>query len=65
MNLGLYKNINHYIYTDKIKEASKYLDRAIAQAPKCTNNYYVKGNVEERLGNIDVTKVFDKAQNLT
>lgn len=57
--------INHYIYTDKIKEASKYLDRAIAQAPNVPQYYYVKGNVEERLGNIDVArKAFDKALEL-
>ena len=33
--------INHYIYSDKIEEASKYLDAAIAQAPTVAEYYYV------------------------
>lgn len=57
--------INHYIYSDKIEEASKYLDRAIAQAPNVAQYHYVKGNVEERLGNIQAARsAFDKALEL-
>lgn len=57
--------INHYIYSDKIEEASKYLDAAIAQAPNVAEYYYVKGNVEERLNNIDeARKAFEKALEL-
>lgn len=57
--------INHYIYSDKIEEASKYLDAAIAQAPTVAEYYYVKGNVEERLGNNDgARKAFEKALEL-
>ena len=35
--------INHYIYSDQIPEASKYLDEAIALAPDIAQYYYVKG----------------------
>ena len=57
--------INHYIYSDKIEEASKYLDAAIAQAPTVAEYYYVKGNVDERLGNNDgARKAFEKALEL-
>lgn len=57
--------INHYIYSEKIEEASDYLDRAIAQAPNVPQYYYVKGNVEERLGNMaEARKAFDKALEL-
>ncbi len=57
--------INHYIYADKIEEASKYLDAAIAQAPTVAEYYYVKGNVDERLGNYDsARKAFEKALEL-
>ena len=57
--------INHYIYSDKVEEASNYLDRAIAQAPNVPQYYYVKGNVEERLGNIkEAREAFDKALQL-
>lgn len=54
--------INHYIYSNKIEQASKYLDAAIAQTPDVPDYYYVKGNVEERLGNLDgALKAFEKA----
>ena len=57
--------INHYIYSDKIEEASKYLDAAIAQAPTVAEYYYVKGNVDERLGNNDgARKAFEEALEL-
>ena len=57
--------INHYIYADKIEEASKYLDAAIAQAPTIAEYYYVKGNVDERLGDMDAArKAFEKALEL-
>ena len=57
--------INHYIFADKIKEAADYLDRAIQQAPNVAQYHYVKGNVEERLGNIpEARAAFDKALEL-
>ena len=57
--------INHYIYSDQIPEASKYLDEAIALAPDIAQYYYVKGNVEERLGNnFNARKAFEKALEL-
>lgn len=57
--------INHYIYTDKVEEASRYLDAAIAQAPNVPQYYYVKGNVEERLGNMAAARsAFEKAMEL-
>lgn len=57
--------INHYIYADKIEEASRYLDAAIQQAPNVPQYYYVKGNVDERLGNLQEARAaFDKALEL-
>ncbi|HNX88170.1 MAG TPA: tetratricopeptide repeat protein [Paludibacteraceae bacterium] len=57
--------INHYIYSDQIPEASKYLNEAIALAPDVAQYYYVKGNVEERLGNNDTAlEAFNKALEL-
>lgn len=54
--------INHYIYSDKIEEASKYLDDAIAASPNVPQYYYVKGNIDERMGKMeDARKAFDKA----
>ena len=57
--------INHYIYADKVEEASKYLDAAIERAPTVAEYYYVKGNVDERLGHMDdALKSFEKALEL-
>lgn len=57
--------INHYIFAEKISEASAYLDRAIQQAPEVPQYYYVKGNVDERLGKIEeARKAFEKAVEL-
>ena len=54
--------INHYIYSNQIGEASKYLDNAIAAAPNVSQYHYVKGNIEERLGKMDeAIKSFEKA----
>ncbi|MFV0390603.1 MAG: tetratricopeptide repeat protein [Paludibacteraceae bacterium] len=54
--------INHYIYSDKVEEASRYLDEAIAQAPSVPEYHYVKGNVDERLGKLEsARKSFDRA----
>jgi len=57
--------INHFIYSDQIPEASKYLEEAIAVAPDVPQYYYVKGNVEERLGHSSVARsAFEKALQL-
>ncbi len=54
--------INHYINNQKVEDAAKYLDAAIAQAPNVAEYHYVKGNIEERLGNVDAArKAFERA----
>lgn len=57
--------INHYINTEQIEQASNYLNAAIEQAPNIPEYYYVKGNIEDRLGNTEeARKAFDKAVEL-
>lgn len=57
--------INHYIYSDQIDEAAKYLDDAIKQAPDVAQYYSVKGNIEDRLGHSDAAQAaFQKALEL-
>ncbi|VBB45664.1 Tetratricopeptide TPR_1 repeat-containing protein [uncultured Paludibacter sp.] len=57
--------INHYIYTNQIEKASKYLDDAIAQSPNTPQYYSVKGNIEDRLGNMEAARAaFEKALSL-
>lgn len=48
--------INHYIYTKKMDEASKYLDELIAKSPNVAGYYVAKGDVESRLKNYDEAK---------
>ena len=57
--------INYYISINQIEKASKYLDDANAQAPEVSEYYAVKGNIQERLGNIDAARAaFDKVMSL-
>lgn len=54
--------INYYIYTAQTKEALTYLNSAIAKEPKLAQYQYVKGNLDESLGNFDdALKAFEKA----
>ena len=54
--------INYYIYSGKIKDALTYLDKAIEKEPSLAQYRYVKGNLEESLGNYDEARTaFDKA----
>ncbi len=54
--------INHYISNENVEDAGKYVDAAIAQAPEIAEYHYIKGNIEERLGNVDVARAsFEKA----
>ena len=54
--------INYYIFSGKTKEALDYLDKAIEREPNLAHYRYVKGNLDESLGNIDdALKAFDKA----
>ncbi len=56
--------INHYIFSGKLEDASKYLDDAIAQSPNA-EYYAVKGNIEDKLGHLDIARAaFDKALQL-
>jgi tetratricopeptide (TPR) repeat protein len=57
--------INYYIYTGQTKEALTYLNNAIAKEPKLAQYQYVKGNLDESLGNFeDAQKAFEKAVEL-
>lgn len=54
--------INIYINTGQVKEAAQYLDAAIAQSPDVAEYQYVRGNIEERLGNNEkALKSFERA----
>jgi len=54
--------INYYIYSGKIKDALTYLDKAIEKEPSLAQYRYVKGNLEESLGNYEEARAaFDKA----
>ena len=54
--------INYYIYSGKIKDALQYLDKAIEKEPNLAQYRYVKGNLEESLGNYEEARAaFDKA----
>lgn len=57
--------INIYINQGEIQKAADYLDTAIEQSPEIAEYHYVKGNIEERLGNTDKARqAFDKALEL-
>ncbi|HQF11747.1 MAG TPA: tetratricopeptide repeat protein, partial [Paludibacteraceae bacterium] len=54
--------INHYIYSGKIQDALAYLNDAIKRDPNIAQYYFVKGNLEENLGNYDeAISAFNKA----
>jgi tetratricopeptide (TPR) repeat protein len=54
--------INHLIYSKKTAEALVYLNKAIEREPKLAQYRYVKGNLDESLGNFDIALAsFDKA----
>lgn len=54
--------INYFIFSGKTKDALQYLDKAIEREPKLAHYRYVKGNLDETLGNTDASiAAFDKA----
>ena len=54
--------INYYIYSKKINDALIYLNSAIEKDPKMAQYRYVKGNLDESIGNYDSALAsFDKA----
>jgi len=54
--------INYYIYSGQTKEALVYLENAIEKEPTLAQYQYVKGNLDESLGNFDnALKAFEKA----
>jgi tetratricopeptide (TPR) repeat protein len=54
--------INYYIYSKKTNEALAYLNSAIEKDPKMAQYRYVKGNLDESVGNFDSALAsFDKA----
>lgn len=57
--------INYYIFSNKSKEAIAYLDNAISREPGIAQYRYVKGNLNESLGNLDTAREdFNKALEL-
>ena len=57
--------INYYIFTNQLKDAMVYLNNAIEKEPKHAEYRYVKGNLEETLGNFDNALIsFEKATEL-
>lgn len=57
--------INYYIYSGQAKDALVYLNSAIEAEPKMAQYQFVKGNVDESLGNFDdAVKAFEKAVEL-
>ncbi len=54
--------INYFIYSAKSAEALVYLNTAIEREPTMAQYRYVKGNLDESLGNLNDARVsFDKA----
>ena len=54
--------INHFVFSNQNEEALSYLNAAIAAEPQVADYHYVKGNMEESLGNYDeALKAFEKA----
>jgi len=54
--------INYFIYSGKTAEALTYLNTAIERQPNMSEYRYVKGNLDESLGNLeDARASFDKA----
>lgn len=48
--------INYYIFSDKLNEAVKYLDDAIAQSPDTAQYYVIRGNILDKLEKFDKAK---------
>ncbi len=54
--------INYYIFSNQAKDAIVYLNAAIKRDPNKAEYQYIKGNLEENMGNLeDARKAFDKA----
>jgi len=54
--------INYYIYTNQSKDALVYLNKAIEAEPNLAQYRYVKGSLDESLGDFDAARVsFEKA----
>jgi tetratricopeptide (TPR) repeat protein len=54
--------VNYYIFAKKTKDALQYLEKAIEKEPTLAMYRYVKGNLDETLGNFDsALAAFDKA----
>ena len=54
--------INHYIFSGNTQQALIYLNNAIAKEPNLAQYRFVKGNIDESLGNFDDAKAaFEKA----
>jgi tetratricopeptide (TPR) repeat protein len=54
--------INYFIYSGKTPEALIYLNTAIEREPNIAQYRYVKGNLDESLGNLDAAReAFNKA----
>jgi tetratricopeptide (TPR) repeat protein len=57
--------INYYIFSNKAKDAIVYLDKAIETEPNLAQYRYVKGSLDETLGNIESARAsFEKAVEL-
>ena len=54
--------INYYIYSNQTAEAIVYLNAAIERDPNKAEYQYIKGNLDENMGNLeDARKAFEKA----
>ena len=54
--------INYYIYSNQTEKALIYLDNAIENEPNIAQYRYVKGVIDEQLGNFETAHIsFDKA----
>jgi len=54
--------INHYVYSNQATQAMTYLNSAIENEPEIAQYHYVRGVLNEQLGNVDESHVsFDRA----
>ena len=54
--------INYYIFSNQAKDAIVYLNAAIKRDPNKAEYQYIKGNLDENMGNLeDARKAFDRA----
>lgn len=54
--------INYYIFSNQAKDAIVYLNAAIERDPNKAEYQYIKGNLDENMGNLeDARKAFDRA----